>query len=481
MATTTFPATAANASVNPAATPAEQTIRSDTNISKNVVRFADAAAKTAHFMFCVPANYLSGNPNTRLRWLTPATSKDCYWDVTYFFNATNSAVVNGVVVQVTPTSDATGLDINDTDFAMSSSPAASRLVPMQVRRLGNQAADTLSDNADLLDVIFSYTSDPTITKGYIWIPAGAFAIPAASGATHVNNVACTATTVAYPKLIQLNDAANNYADARFALPENFQGNLLLTAWFKVGADTNAFGFTEGMGAAAVGEDEDPALTTGGTITIATGTTLRFYSDPQRAAPIAPSAGEECLLRITRDSADTNTGVVYLCGVLVEFDVWNRNPACLEFDVGAGSLPATDPASILKVDGTNGSRNVAQFANGATQTVDFAGTLPSTYLGGGTLRLRWSSPAASGNCYWRVDVGSPASGTASDPALTAGTPFTSACGGADVINECTVNISADLVAGDEVLVRVVRLGDDGTDTCEDVVTLHRCRLETTITP
>lgn len=478
MPITVFPATVANGRTN--AFPCELAIATDANISRNVARFDATTEERLHFAFPIPANYLSGNVTLRARWRANATSGDVVWNASYYFLSNNNTTLVDWDSSATTSTSATAFDINESTFTLSQGVGTNKLLSINFSRHGANVSDTLSVDAELTEVSIEYTSDATITKGYQWIPAGAFCVPNGSGATVVSNLSMGSAI--NPALVAFTDAANQFVDARFTLPSSYNGNLKVTTWLRGGTDTNkTLGFTIGMGAASLGSTLDPTLTTSSTYTVTTNTNNQNYSyvDLQRDAPISPTAGQECVIRITRDNADTAIATWHFAGVLIEYDVNNRNPAFVRFDPAAASLPTTNPASIIKVNDTNSSKYIGQYADGATQIIDFSGYLPATYAAGGNLKLRWRTPASSGNAYFRVDWGSPANGTASDPTLTQGTPFASETGGAGVINEVSMNISAGLVAGDTVLIRVVRLADDPLDTLSNTVDLLDVVLETSI--
>jgi len=96
------------------------------------------------------------------KWSSPATSKVCKWQLEYLWRAgdedmtvaaqetltitpTSSANANGLVV-----SELTGIDLpSDTD----------NLIKMRIKRLGADAADTLSDVANLTGISLRFTSN----------------------------------------------------------------------------------------------------------------------------------------------------------------------------------------------------------------------------------------------------------------------------------------------------------------------------------
>jgi hypothetical protein len=89
---------------------------------------------------------------------------------------------------------------------------------------------------------------------------------------------------------------------------------------------------------------------------------------------------------------------------------------------------------------------------------FEVVLPTTYLSGGTVRVRWRSANASTNsAKFRVDAASVAVGASCDPTLTTGSTVTSASGGANVVNEFTYDISSLLAASKQVFIDLYRLG------------------------
>ena len=73
------------------------------------------------------------------------------------------------------------------------------------------------------------------------------------------------------------------------------------------------------------------------------------------------------------------------------------------------------------------------------------------------------------------------GTSSDPTLTTGTPFVSATGGADILNEFTVSVSTGVISDDQLYIRLTRLGSSGSDTLTDVVEVLDVVFEANVIP
>jgi hypothetical protein len=80
-----------------------------------------------------------------------------------------------------------------------------------------------------------------------------------------------------------------------------------------------------------------------------------------------------------------------------------------------------------------------------------------------VRVRWAANATGGNAKFGIFGCSPAVGSASDPVLTSFGTVTSACAGANLVNEFTLDISSGLAASDSIGLRVERLGNTGGET------------------
>lgn len=435
----------------------------DTNLSKWTAQFDPDTEQKLHFFMLMPPNYLSGSMNIRLRWRANATTGDCVWKLYYSqFQPSGGTIPGGATTTtVTTTTDSIALDVNES--VLSFTPAAQYAIAFTISRDAGAGGDTLTVVSELLEVLWEYTCDATITKQYIWIPANAFAIPSGSSATLSNlNLISSNNNYSYA----LSMSQNSYADAKFTVPSNFSSAM---KWYVLSSQAGfqTYTFHLNMARIVVGGDSDPTLTAGGTSL--SNSAISGYrsvrSDGNGSAPgtipITPVAGDEILLRLVREASGSGSDGVL--GVLLEYVSTQKNPGIIRLDPISAALPTSNPAVLAQVDDTNTSKLVAQYADGSDLIADFIGFLPSIYSSGGTLRVRWRSSASSGNGYFQVDHASPASGAASDPALTAGTPTAYATAGANKVNEFTVDISSGLAASDLLYVRVTRLASNSLDT------------------
>lgn len=447
----------------------------DANHSKWVAQFSASAENRLHYHMYAPPNVAAGADLTvRILWRANAVTGNAVWQV-YARVGPLAQSLNAAAASTetaTTTTDATAYDLNETVITFTPADfAASRSMSLSIARLGADGADDLAVTADVEEIVLEWEVDVTMAKGYIWVPASAMVIPGASGCSFA--VAATATdngAIIKPKVLVCPDAAGSYADFRFTLPSNYLSGLrtrLLAATESAGG-TGTIGWHIDMAAAAVGAARDPALSVQSTFTLAyPGATAIANDATGQAAVITPSAGQEILCRVTRDSGDASTAVMDLYGILIEFNLLTRSPAVIDLMPSTAALPANG-ASIAQVGDTNTTKVIAQFSDGGTRSVDVATKLPSTYGSGGVLRLRWTAPTAStAYAYWRVDEASPAVGSASDPALVAGTAGVSANAGSGLINEHVVDVSSGLVAGDMFHARVSRLAGDAFDTLDGV--------------
>ncbi len=477
MAITCVPIPVANGRVHTTNQPTVATV-SDTNLAKYTALFNASAEQRLHFTWWLPANYFSGDLTVRLRWRANATSGACVWKIYYrFVAAAGGITASGSNASTTTTTAGTANLINETVVTLTTGIAASRFVPFCIARDAAAGGDTLAVDAELLEILLEYTSDGTTAKQYVWFPANSFAVTSGSGCTLAGRAVATTAAENSPYVMTFPDASTSTADARMNLPSNYLGNGKVTlVIFANSASTTAL--FEDAATAAVGASADPSLTTGSTFNVTSPSTSAFSLDSTRALPVTPTASDELILRLRRDNADTSTATCEIFGAMLEYDVSSASPAPIRLDPASGALPSGSAASFARVDGSNSSTWVAQYADGSDLIADYIGFLPSIYASGGTLRIRWRSSAASGNGRFRVDFASPATSAASDPALTSGTAADFSTAGTGLINEATFSISSGLAASDLLYVRVVREGSHGNDTLSASVDVLDVVAETT---
>lgn len=458
----------------------------DTNGSKSVIQYADAASKDAHALAVVLPDYLSGTGDVTIRWRINDTSTGtCRWSLLYFAIADNNDMSPGTTtVTVETAADGTAMNLNTTTFTGLTITAASKVMRLLLRREGGHVNDTLTGlTVEVVDVVFSYTCDATFAKGYQFIPAQAFAIPGSSGATRGGVV----LDAIVPQSFVLRESQDDAVQTRFTIPSNFGGNLTVTVLQTNAAGSNAIMWRIDAGLVAAGGSTDPSLTAGTAFSVTQNVSANTLQiDQSHALPVTAASGREVVLQIVRvgtDGGDSNTGNANLFGVWIQYDVVGRNPGIITLDPTCGSIFSTSTASDIQRSDTNSDKFVRRFPDSVISTGDYARFIPSVYASGGILRIAWDSPAASGNGVWKIQWASPASGASSDPAWNAGTEVVAATSGANKRNQFIVGISG-LAASDTMLVRISRLADDSggsPDTLGDVADLLEVIFEANVTP
>lgn len=445
----------------------------DTNVGKWVAQYPNATSK-GHFCVWFPANYLSGNPSckVRMRSTSGSAAQTKQFPAVYGFKQSGDGLTtSGTSLTHQDMTFNAANQIEEITFSLATGVAASRLL---VFRLDSNNTGTLA-TAEVLDLNFEYVIDPSIRKGYLWIPANAFVIPNASGATLTSRDIESGSGIV-PWVIAYRDAVSDYADVRVLLPASFRTNLTCRQIWATGASTGNLQLETDMGSAAVGASADPTLTTGTAYTLTTGSNNTIYFDSDHAAPISPNAGDEVQIRITRlgnDGSDTSTVTCHLIGIVLTWDTVDKNPVCISMSPLSGAQ--TGGNLSLDTD-SNSSKIVQSYPTGTDNHADFAGQLPSLYGSGGTLRVRWRSSNSDTThaVRWRVDVCSPASGSSSDPSLTTGSNQDILSSGAGLINEFTTSLSSGFVASDNVFVRINRIGTG--DSFPGTAEILSCNLE-----
>ena len=113
------------------------------------------------------------------------------------------------------------------------------------------------------------------------------------------------------------------------------------------------------------------------------------------------------------------------------------------------------------------------ANDAAPIVYFTMKVPDDFLSFTKLEAVWVSPAASGNMYWQFLANYAASGEAYNSHSTGTSLWPTATGGANIMNvqqSGQVLTLPDLASGDYLGFEFARMGNNPTDTLDDVVYL-----------
>ncbi len=131
-----------------------------------VLVYADAVNRYAYFGATMPANYDGGGINVEIVWMSPATTGNCLWIISFlrvedgvrnmsnlfFGNETNGAFpTNGTahVVDYDTLVVTDGVEMNNI--------AAGEYFYMELFRDGDSGADTMTDDARVLSIIISET------------------------------------------------------------------------------------------------------------------------------------------------------------------------------------------------------------------------------------------------------------------------------------------------------------------------------------
>jgi hypothetical protein len=127
-------------------------------------RLADAASQGIVFLVAVPADGVTGAMNIIIVWTPQATvaASAVRWEITAKVIASASDVTAaGTTTTFTGASSTHTVDIEyqEASTQILASVAANDIVKLEVRRLGSDAADTLTTGADLIGCFLLYTAD----------------------------------------------------------------------------------------------------------------------------------------------------------------------------------------------------------------------------------------------------------------------------------------------------------------------------------
>lgn len=450
----------------------------DTNLAKYVAKFPESGTTDLHYALLIPVDGITGNLTVRLQWRTTDadTGDTARWQVEHVLVATGVSPTGsaGTATGVTDNNGGAGY-LNEATITVSLTSPASKVLAFRISRLPADGGDTLTGDLLYITGDLSYVADVTTRKNFAWISPAALRL---SGAT-LSYRSFASTPTIHPHTAVFRDAQSDYGTAILTLPSNYSGNLTAALAIVGKGDSGNSRWRLDMAKRSVGDNVDPSLTTGTAFTITHGNTDRVYVSSEQTAPITPAALDDLIIKVSRlgsDGADTNALSVDLLGVLLTWDTFTRSPGVIELAPCVWTPPASGGSTPTSEARTNFTEILQRFANGSEQACDVTLPVPTHFLNGGTLVVRWATTQASGNARFRVDYGSPAPGASStDPALSAGTETQSACAGASKVNEVRLSVSG-LAALDAGNLRLVRAGDDALDTVEGAVDVVRAWLE-----
>jgi hypothetical protein len=149
------------------------------------------------------------------------------------------------------------------------------------------------------------------------------------------------------------------------------------------------------------------------------------------------------------------------------------PAAVQSGAGALEaldLPATNPAVVTLITGSNQSYPALKFANGGASLARRLVRLPpDCYVPGGiAARLLWSTPATSGDMRWTAETAFVDESADLDPAFNAADEFVQtveAVAGALAKTDAALDTTG-AVAGALMILQIGRDSADGDDTLAD---------------
>ena len=145
-------------------------------------------------------------------------------------------------------------------------------------------------------------------------------------------------------------------------------------------------------------------------------------------------------------------------------------------LAAGELMSSDATELVVA----AQYSVWSMADAATQRVYGTLAIPEGYASGNaTLKLYWSSPAASGNGYLQLETRSKADSEAvggADDLDTGLAAFSTS--GANLLNIDTLSAAVPVAAGEFLFFTITRSGAHGSDTLNDALYVHGVEIEYT---
>jgi hypothetical protein len=184
--------------------------------------------------------------------------------------------------------------------------------------------------------------------------------------------------------------------------------------------------------------------------------------------VSPSSAET-LTNKTLDAEGTGNLIT------IPFKKWI--PAAGASGTTAGSvwdLPTTNPAVAAAIQGTNVIQGVLDFADGANElSAQITEALPDDWVGTVDVKIKWFTPATSGDVVWKVATAAVADGETNDPAFnTADTVTDTAKGTANQLNDATITgiTMTGAAAGELLHIKISRDPAHASDTLADTARL-----------
>ena len=447
-----------------ASNPATAQVTHGTNFSIWENSFADAASTYANLHLMIPINHTAGsNYVGNTFWRSSATSGDVVWATYTDLNQNTTTVSPGQGSEINTVSASTdNLDAGTATNSVATT-TADRLAWLGQFRQGAAAGDTMTASARSVGTTYTVAWDNSVNGVELLVPAHAMALGGSSGATYTSVYATTRTC----RSVTVGEG--DYAEFAFTLPSNYTGNLAFSLWVNP-LDTGTTTWTWDTCYVALGETWDGTYTTGSEFTITGGSATTFYEDKQRAANSGAAAGDTVKVRLTRTSTGTSTAEALILTAGVTYNV-GSNKSCIRFSPQSFVQPSSSPASPSMIDGSNSSFFGIVFSNGSTTQADMCIPVPTKYLAGATMRVRWFSPS-TGSLQMKALYSNVADDGSLDPTLTDPGTTTKASSGAGKLNESTFTVA--MTAGNVFLLRLQR---QSGDSIADDVTVVDCFIET----
>jgi len=129
-----------------------------------ILEFANAVSNITFFQFIVPGNFASA-PHVKIYWMaSTATANECRWEIAFMCASDDAddldtaACDTEIAVDDTAPSAAGEWSVADATMTSNDSMAAGDVAVIRVERAGAHANDDLADVAQMIMVVFEYTT-----------------------------------------------------------------------------------------------------------------------------------------------------------------------------------------------------------------------------------------------------------------------------------------------------------------------------------